>query len=90
MDRTFLVLMLDAYCYDEDRKNIVLKLHPKLTPVKVAVFPLVSNKEKLLNLSSEVYDDLKTEFNCKYDSSGSVGRRYSRADEEGVFSLLHR
>ena len=49
VDRTFLVLMLEAYCYDEGRKNTVLKLHPKIAPVKVAVFPLVSNKENLVS-----------------------------------------
>ena len=85
LDRTFLVLMFDAYEHDEERKNTVLKLHPKITPVKVAVFPLVSNKKELTDASSKIYDDLKKDFNCKYDSSGSIGRRYSRADEEGTF-----
>ena len=85
VDRAFLVFLLDAYELDEKRNNVVLKLHPKLAPIKVAVFPLVSNKESVVRLAKKVYDDLSSEFNCKYDAGGSVGRRYSRADEEGTF-----
>lgn len=81
VDRAFLVFMFDAYNYDEKRGNTVLKLHPKLAPVKAGVFPLVNKLEKE---AKKVFDSLKNEFNCKYDRSGSVGRRYARADEEGI------
>jgi len=84
VDRTFLVFLFDAYEYDKKRDNVVLKLHPKLASVKVAVFPLVSNKESLVKLAKKVYDELKTEFNCFYDQGGSVGRRYARMDEVGT------
>ncbi len=84
VDRTFLVFMFDAYEHDKKRENVVLHLHPKLAPIKAAVFPLVSNKEDIVKLAKDVYNELKTEFNCFYDQSGSVGRRYARMDEAGT------
>jgi glycyl-tRNA synthetase len=84
VERAFLVFMFDAYSYDKERGNIVLKLHPKLAPIKVAVFPLV-NKKGIFEKSREVYDMLKAEFNCFFDSKGSIGRRYARMDEIGTF-----
>ncbi len=79
--RAFLAFMFDAYDDDKKRGNIVLHLHPKLAPVKVGVFPLVNKLDKE---AKAVYDMLKDEFTCIYDRSGSVGRRYARADEAGV------
>ena len=64
---------------------MVLKLHPKLSPIKVGIFPLVKNKPQIVKKAREVYDFLKNEFVCDYDDSGSVGRRYSRSDEIGTF-----
>ncbi len=81
--RAFLVFMFDAYYYDEERKNIVLKLHPKLAPIKAAIFPIVKN-EKMVLIAKKIYNDLKNEFNVIYDESGSIGRRYSRNDEIGT------
>ena len=83
VERAFLVFMFDAYNYDKERENVVLKLHPKLAPVKVAVFPLV-NKPALIEKSREILKSLKKEFDCVYDQSGSVGRRYARNDEIGT------
>jgi len=84
VDRTFLAFLFDAYSYDEKRGNVVLKLHPKLAPIKVAVFPLLSNKPDLVKKAREVFSVLKKEFNCFYDQSGSIGRRYARQDEIGT------
>jgi len=81
VERAFLVFMFDAYEYDKKRGNVVLKLHPHLAPVKVGIFPLVN---KLNKDAKKVYDLLKGEFVCQFDTSGSVGRRYSRADEVGI------
>jgi len=81
VERTFLVFMFDAYNNDKKRGNIVLKLHPKLAPVKAGVFPLVN---KLNDDAKKVYDTLKSDFVCQFDTSGSVGRRYARADEVGI------
>jgi len=84
VERTLLVFMFDAYHHDKNRNNIILKLSPKLSPIKAAIFPIVKTDEKVVKLAKEVYEDLKQEFNVSYDASGSVGRRYSRNDEIGT------
>ncbi|PIY60238.1 glycine--tRNA ligase, partial [Candidatus Woesearchaeota archaeon CG_4_10_14_0_8_um_filter_47_5] len=83
VDRAFLVFMFDAYSYDKERDNVVLKLHPKLAPVQVGVFPLIK-KEPLIELSRSLFQDLKKNFTIFYDASGSIGRRYARQDEAGT------
>lgn len=83
VDRAFLVFLYDAYNFDKKRDNIVLKLHPKLSPVQIAVFPLLSNKKELTKKALEIFNSLKEDFSCEYDSSGSIGRRYARRDEIG-------
>lgn len=83
MERTFLAVICEAYDYDKKRENIVLHLHPKLAPFKVAVFPLM-NKEGMDEAAKKLHDELKTEFNSFFDVSGSIGRRYARQDEIGT------
>lgn len=73
--------LLDQHVRDDPRGNLVLALPPSLAPKQVAVFPLVN---KLAESAREVYDQIKEEFNVMYDKSGSVGRRYARADEVGI------
>ena len=65
-------------------ENIVLHLNPKLAPIKVAVFPLLSNKEELVAAAKKVYDGLREDFSCLYDEAGSIGKRYARMDESGT------
>jgi glycyl-tRNA synthetase len=81
LDRAFLALMFDAYDDDKERGNIVLHIEPKLAPVKVGIFPLVN---KLRDETREVFSMLKDDLNIFFDSSGSIGRRYARADERGI------
>ncbi|MBN1503078.1 glycine--tRNA ligase [Candidatus Woesearchaeota archaeon] len=81
MERVFLAVLVDAYNDDKKRGNIVLKLNPKLAPIAVGVFPLVN---KLDGKSREIFDILKTDFSCTFDRGGSIGRRYARADEQGI------
>jgi len=83
VERTFLVFMFDAYYYDEKRKNFVLKLHPKLSPVKAAILPLVKRND-FEKIAKNILNDLNEEWNIFYDNSGSIGRRYSRNDEIGT------
>jgi glycyl-tRNA synthetase len=83
IERAFLVFMFDSYFYDKERENIVLKLNPKLSPIKAAVFPIVKQPE-YVKMAEEIVKDLKKEFNVIYDKSGSIGRRYSRNDEAGT------
>lgn len=81
VDRVFLAILIDALENDKERGNYVLKINPKLAPVKLGVFPLVN---KLNDKSREVYNLLKGEFTCFYDSKSSIGRRYARQDEIGT------
>ena len=62
-------------------EEIVLHLDKRLAPIKVAVLPLVRNKEDLVKKTKEIYQLLKTYFICQYDEVGSIGRRYRRQDE---------
>jgi glycyl-tRNA synthetase len=84
VDRAFLVFMFDAYTTRKDEKGnevVVLRLHPKLAPFKVAVFPLVN---KLNDQAKKLHDELKMHATAFWDRSGSIGRRYARADEVGI------
>ena len=83
VERIFLALLTKAYCYDEQRKYIVLKLPAKLAPIKVAIFPIVKGKE-YEKISKYIFDELKENWNVSYDKSGSIGRRYARNDEIGT------
>lgn len=80
--RTFLALILSAY--EEDEKRVVLKLSPKLAPYKVAVFPLVNNKEGLVNKAREVYELVSNNFPAVWDDRGNIGKRYYSQDEIGT------
>ena len=77
IDRTFYSLLEISF------SNKILKLDPKLSPFILAVLPLV-NKDGLDKKAFELYEKLKKKFECFFDGSGSVGRRYARADEIGI------
>ena len=82
VDRAALFFLIDAYVQEE--KRIVLKLHPKLAPVKVAVFPLVANKEELVAKAQSVYQTLKPHWLVAWDDRGNIGKRYLSQDEAGT------
>jgi len=82
VDRATLAFIVDSYQHREGG-DVVLKLHPKLAPIKVAVFPLV-NKDRLPQVAKDICTDLRKLFMVQYDASGSVGRRYRRQDEIGT------
>lgn len=87
VDRAFLAFFMDAYDEDElgGEKRVVMRLHPKLAPVKAAVFPLVSNKEHIVSRAREIFDSLKKEFlSIAWDDIGNIGKRYRRQDEIGT------
>ena len=86
VDRTFLALLVAAYCEDEvnEEKRVLLKLHPQIAPFKVAVFPLVKNNAELLKKAREIYEKLQRHWNCFWDATGAIGRRYRRQDEIGT------
>jgi glycyl-tRNA synthetase len=84
-DRATLAFMVDAYDEEEveGESRTVLRLHPRLAPVKVAVLPLV-RKDGLPEIAQEVYASLKPRVQAEYDEGGSIGRRYRRQDEIGT------
>ena len=89
-DRATLAFLCEAYTEDmiPDEKGVpqgrvVLKLHPRLAPIKVAVFPLIK-KDGMPEMAAEIYRDLKQQWNVFYDLKGSIGRRYRRQDESGT------
>lgn len=84
VDRTVLAVLSEAYYEDKKNNRVVLKLKPSMAPVKVAVFPLLANKPKLVKKAKEVYDMLKKEFVVSWDDRGNIGKRYYAQDEAGT------
>jgi glycyl-tRNA synthetase len=89
-DRAVLAFLCDAYHEDEvpdedgkPRSRTVLKLHPRLAPLKAAILPLVK-KDGMPEVAIDLYRALKRQMPCMYDEKGSVGRRYARQDEAGT------
>jgi glycyl-tRNA synthetase len=91
VDRLALALICNAYVEDQapDEKGklesrVVMKFHPRIAPVKVAVFPLLKNKPELVKKALEVRDLLRAQMSVFYDEAGAIGRRYRRQDEAGT------
>ena len=89
-DRATLAFLCEAYTEDEQpdengkmQRRVVMKLHPRIAPIKAAVFPLVK-KDGMPEIAKKIYADLKPFFNVFYDEKGAVGRRYRRQDEAGT------
>ncbi|MDX6632633.1 MAG: glycyl-tRNA synthetase [Solirubrobacterales bacterium] len=84
-DRATLAFLVDAYDEEEveGRKRTVLRLHPRMAPVKVAVMPLVS-KEGMAERAREIYEQLRQRLPAEFDEGGSIGKRYRRQDEIGT------
>ncbi|HEY2569059.1 MAG TPA: glycine--tRNA ligase, partial [Candidatus Udaeobacter sp.] len=91
VDRTVLALICEAYSEDQapDEKGkmetrIVLRFHPRMAPIKCAIFPLLKNKEPLVAKAKEIVSLLRPHMTVFYDESGAIGRRYRRQDEVGT------
>ena len=85
-DRAMLAFLVDAYEVEEveGRQRTVLRLHPRLAPVKVAVLPLVS-KEGMPEKAREIFQTIrKRGIQTEFDEGGSIGKRYRRQDEVGT------
>ena len=89
-DRATLAFLCEAYQEDEApdesgkmQSRVVLKLNPRLAPIKAAVFPLVK-KDGMPEIAQDIYRALKKEMTAFYDEKGAVGRRYRRQDEAGT------
>jgi len=83
VDRAALFFLIDAFSKDGNRT--ILKIHPKLSPYKVAVFPLLANKSDLVTKAREIYLRLKSSlFSVAWDDRGNIGKRYYSQDEIGT------
>jgi glycyl-tRNA synthetase len=86
VNRSMLAFMVDAY--DEevvaDRPRTVLRLHPQIAPVKVAVLPLIPRNADIAGKARALYEELRRAVVAEYDDSGQIGRRYRRQDEIGT------
>jgi len=86
VDRILLALLCAGYHEEEveGEKRVVLRLHPRIAPYKVGVFPLLKNKPELVKVAQDLYRKVKRRHNAFYDESGAIGRRYRRQDEIGT------
>jgi len=86
VDRSLYVILEKAYRSEKDSKGgerVYLSLRPNIAPIQAGIFPLVS-KDGLDVEAERLYNALRAEYDLFYDESGSIGRRYARADEAGV------
>lgn len=86
VDRTLLAIICEAYNEEKigSETRVVLKFKPQMAPYKIAVFPLLANKEKLVKKAKEIYNELKKDFYCFWDDRGNIGKRYRYQDEIGT------
>ncbi|MBI2497745.1 MAG: glycine--tRNA ligase [Opitutae bacterium] len=91
VDRILLALLCAAYAEDEApdekgrmEKRTVLRFSPRIAPVKVAVLPLIKNKEVLTTRARVLHAKLKRKYAVQYDDGGAIGKRYRRQDEAGT------
>jgi glycyl-tRNA synthetase len=83
IDRSIYSILEHSYYDDTESKRVVLKLVPRIAPVLVGVFPLVT-KDGLREKAHDIYSKLKLDYSTFYDESGSIGRRYRRLEEIGA------
>lgn len=91
VDRTVLAVLCEAFAEEEVKDEAgkvevrtVLRLHPRVAPIKAGIFPLLKNKPELVAKAKEVRDLLRPHMMVFYDESGAIGRRYRRQDEVGT------
>jgi glycyl-tRNA synthetase len=86
IERIFVALLCDAY-HEEvvgDRERVVLRLHPRVAPVKAAILPLIPRDEQMATRARSLYEELRRYHVVEHDDSGQIGRRYRRQDEIGT------
>jgi glycyl-tRNA synthetase len=86
VNRAMLAFLVDSYAEEvvADRPRTVLRLHPEIAPVKVAVLPLIPRNEDITGRAQRLYEELRRVVVAEYDDSGQIGRRYRRQDEIGT------
>jgi glycyl-tRNA synthetase len=87
VERGLLSVLLSAFenqVLEDGSSRTVLHFKPEIAPVQIAVFPLMKNKEELVEKAKNIFEDLKQNFRCEFDDNGNVGKRYRRQDEIGT------
>lgn len=84
ISRLFLMLLCDAYQRDPDRERVLLALKDNLAPFQLAVFPLLKNKQELVDKARAVYQQLRQKYQVAWDDRGNIGKRYLAQDEIGT------
>jgi glycyl-tRNA synthetase len=87
VDRTLLMVLFDAYEEEElenGKTRTVLKVHRDIAAYRAAIFPLVSNKEDIVNKARDIFEKLSGEIKVVWDSRGNIGKRYRYQDEIGT------
>ena len=86
IDRILLAFLVDGY--DEEvvaeRQRTVLRLHPRIAPVKAAILPLIGKSDEMVGRARGLYEELRKRHAVEYDDGGAIGRRYRRQDEIGT------
>jgi glycyl-tRNA synthetase len=85
-DRATLAFLVDAYHEEEVRseKRVVLKFHPELAPIKIAILPLLKKNDLIVETAKKLMLDLRKHWYAVYDDTASIGRLYRRQDEVGT------
>ncbi|MCD5396591.1 MAG: hypothetical protein LRZ98_00180 [Candidatus Pacebacteria bacterium] len=86
LGRIFLAILCEAYnkeILEDGSERKILKLHPKLSPIKIAILPLVK-KDGLKEKSYEIFEKLSEKYNCAFLETGTIGKRYRKQDEIGT------
>jgi glycyl-tRNA synthetase len=91
VDRLILALLCQAYhevvetdSNGKSQSRVILRLSPKVAPIKAAILPLLKNKPEIVAIARALHQELKQEMSVFYDATGSIGRRYARQDEAGT------
>lgn len=85
-DRATLAFLVDAYHEEtvNDATRVVLRFHPRLAPIKVAILPLLKKNDEIVALAKKIKHDLQKDIVCVYDDTAAIGKLYRRQDEVGT------
>ena len=87
VNRSALAFLMEAYSEktnDKGEMRVILKLHPDLAPIKVAVLPLAKNKPEIVAMAKGIKRSLQPAMRAVYDDTGGIGKLYARQDEIGT------
>ena len=84
INRLFLMVLCDAFQKDQEKNRTLMNFDPKLAPYQIAIFPLVKNKDEIVNKARDLFTDLQKKYRVSWDERGNIGKRYLSQDEVGT------